>query len=165
MNLRPFFSAKDLAQVFHINERTARRRIAFIIEKVQRRNKGAASFKNPGGSRPHLVYADEVTFQFGLTRDMVQTYIDNQLNTSLYDLIDERDLKRMLDGRWINRNIWFSDKNHNQICVQRIGLFPLYEGISDINPKMNRITSTIFPVQLLYYLTNADLENCLRRVN
>lgn len=158
MNLRPLFSAKDLMQVFQISERTARHRMAAVIDQRQKRYHGAATYKNPGGSKPYLVYADDVAFQFGVTRAAVQNYIDRQLTTSLYSLIDEQDLKRMLEGSLIKRNIWFVDNNYEQICIQRICFFPIEDGYSDINPQMNRIATTIFPVGLLSNITNADFK-------
>lgn len=125
MNLRPMFSVKDLMQVFQMSERTARRRITEVIEQKQKRYQGPASYKNPGGSRPYLVYADDVAYQFRLKRAVVQNYIDRQLTTTFYELLDEQDLKRMSEGRWINRNIWFSDNNYKPFCVQRIGFFSI----------------------------------------
>lgn len=158
MNLRPLFSAKDLIQVFQISERTSRRRMAEVIDQKQKRYQGPASYKNPGGSRPYLVYADDVAYQFRLKIAIVQNYIDKQLTTSLYELIDERDLKRILRGSWIKRNIWFSDNSYKQICIQRIGFFPLEKGNTDLDPQMNRIAATIFPVQLLSNITNTDFR-------
>lgn len=145
MRLQPLFTAEDIRRIFRVSGRTAQRRMAVLREQEEQRLGSGELVDGIGGSRAYRIGANAALL-FGLTRKEVDSYVDCQLNSSVFSLLDEVDVSRIQAGKWVTREVWFADNYGKEFCVKRMCYFSLDGEYGDIDSGMKRIGVTVIPV-------------------
>ncbi len=157
MRLQPLFTARDIGRIFRVSGSTARRRMAVLRAREEKRLGSEELVDNTGGSRAYRIGANAVRI-FGLTREEVDTYVDRQLNAPVFSLLDEVDVKRISAGKWVSREVWFEDNYGKEFCVRRMCYFSLDGEYGDIYSKMKRIGVTVIPVAFFSWFSVVDFK-------
>src|SRR5690554_369306 len=149
MNLQPLFSTGDLVRLFGVSERTARRRMVKARSKIPKPYLKGYYEKNPGGSRPFLVDASYVSIGVGISFRDLLAFWARQLNSSLRDLMDERDFGAVAPGRWLKRCVWLEGNPGEVFGVKRMGYYHSGRGTVDFIDGMENIVILSIPVSLI----------------